>query len=322
MATLLLGLEPNALPTGQVDRLRSLLPAWDVIITKQHDHMEAVLDVIEIAAGNIPLDLVERAPRLRWFQQWWAGADWLMDCPHAVEREFVLTNVSGIHAIPISEHVLALLLAFARGLPRSFRAQGRPEWVVHTDNEGTVFELAGKTMLLLGLGAIGQRTAMAAAALGMRVLGVRRNPHIKVPEVETVVGPGSLCDILPQADFVVLTLPLTRDTKGMIGADELMRMKSNAYLVNVGRGALVDEEALVRALREGWIAGAGLDVFREEPLPQHSPLWEMQNVIITAHYSGSSPRYNERAMEIFLDNLERYLVGQALRNVVDKRLGY
>jgi len=214
------------------------------------------------------------------------------------------------------------MLAFARGLPRSFRAQGRREWVVHTDNEDTVFELAGKTMLLLGLGAIGQRTALVAAALGMRVFGVRRNPHIKVPEVEMVVGPGSLCDVLPQADFVVLTLPLTRDTRGMIGAEELMRMKPSAYLVNVGRGAIVDEQALARALREGWIAGAGLDVFEQEPLPPHSPLWEMQNVTITAHYSGSSPKYNERAMEIFLDNLQRYLVGQPLRNVVDKRLGY
>jgi len=131
-----------------------------------------------------------------------------------------------------------------------------------------------------------------------------------------------LLGLLPEADFVVLTVPLTHETQGMIGERELRAMKPTAYLVNIGRGGTVQERALIRALQEGWIAGAGLDVFETEPLPEDSPLWDMDNVIITAHYAGATPHYNERAMAIFLDNLRRYRAGEPLRNVVDKRLGY
>ena len=184
------------------------------------------------------------------------------------------------------------------------------------------FELAGKTMLLIGVGAIGERTAKVAAAMGVHVLGVRRDSARTTPYVDEMYGPDQLLSILPRADFVVLTVPLTRETRGMIGAQELQAIKPSAYVVNIGRGGTIQEGALIRALQEGWIAGAGLDVFETEPLPSDSPLWDMENVIVTAHYAGLTPHYEERAMAIFVDNLERYCAGKPMRNVVDKRVGY
>ena len=181
---------------------------------------------------------------------------------------------------------------------------------------------AGKTMLLVGVGAIGRRTAHLAAAFGMRVWGIRRNPGRAVEGVERMGDMSRLHDWLPEADFVVLTAPLTPETRHMFDEAALRRMKPTAYLVNIGRGGTVDEAALVRGLQEGWLTGAGLDVFEQEPLPADSPLWKMPNVIITAHYSGATPEYHHRAMAIFLDNLRRYVQGEELRNVVDKRLGY
>jgi phosphoglycerate dehydrogenase-like enzyme len=172
------------------------------------------------------------------------------------------------------------------------------------------------------VGEIGARTARLASALGMRVLGVRRDPSRAVPAVAEMHGNHDLLRLLPEADFVVLTVPLTRETEGMIGEAELRAMKESAYLVNIGRGGTVLEGDLARALEEGWIAGAGLDVFEEEPLPEDSPLWGMEKVIITSHYSGSTPHYDERALEIFLDNLGRYRSGRPLRNLVDKARGY
>ena len=156
----------------------------------------------------------------------------------------------------------------------------------------------------------------------MRVLGVRRNPQVDAPGVQRMIGPDRLQEFLPEVDFVVLTVPLTRETRGLIGERELRLMKPTAYVVNIGRGGTIDQYALERALRDRWIAGAGLDVFDTEPLPEDSPLWDLDNLIITAHYSGATPEYGQRAMAIFLDNLKCYQAGESLRNVVDKELGY
>ncbi len=320
MGTVLLGLGPGAVPESQLARIRSVIPRDRLLITDQPAEMEAALDEVEIIAGPVPHELVLRAPKLEWFQQWGAGADWLMRRPEALSRRFVLTNVSGIHAIPISEHILALMLAFARSLPASIRAEERHHWLDR--GEKRTFELAGGTLLLVGVGAIGARTAQLAHALGMRVLGIRRHPAETTAGVDKMAGPGELAALLSEADFVVLTVPLTRETRGLIGERELKAMRPGAYIINIGRGGTIDEAALLQALRAGRIAGAGLDVFENEPLPADSPFWDMPNVIVTAHYAGATPLYNQRALDVFIENLRRYRAGEPLDNVVDKELGY
>ena len=278
---------------------------------------------VEVALEDRPL--LPELPNLRWFQQWGAGADWLMEHPVLAKSDLIVTNVSGVHAVPISEQILAYLLAFARGLPRAVRNQTAGRWqrgAAWPETAPGLSELAGKTMLLLGVGAIGERTAKLAKGLELRVVGVRRNPERSAEFVDEMVDLNRLHDVLPDADFVVLTLPLTNDTHHLIGESELRAMKDSAILVNIGRGGLIDERALVRALQEGRLAGAGLDVFETEPLPETSPLWRMENVIVTPHTAGDTPHYDERALAIFLDNLRRYRAGEPLTHVVDKELGY
>jgi phosphoglycerate dehydrogenase-like enzyme len=319
LTTILLGLKPESLSRKQLDRIQEIQPHARLVITAEREEIEPILEEIDIAAAHFPIPWIPRAKRLRWFQQWGAGTDWLLRHPEIAEMDFTLTNASGVHSIPISEHILAFLLAFTRQLPRAFRAQSEGRW----DRDMGAFELAGKTMLLIGVGAIGKRTAQIADALGMRVIGMRRSSNASTPPgVTRMVRPDDLLNTLPEADFVVLTQPLTEETRNMIDARALERMKSSAYLINIGRGGTVDEPALIEALQNGTIAGAGLDVFAAEPLPPDSPLWKMENVIITAHYSGETPHYDERAMEIFIDNLERYTRGEPLRNQVDKQRGY
>ena len=321
MSTILVGFEPERFAESYRAQIQEIAPDMRLLVTEGREEMEAALDDIEIAACQFPRDLLLRARNLRWYQQWSAGADWLQRHPEAAELDFVLTSTSGMHEIQVTEHIFALLLALGRRIDWSVRAQMRAEWM-SWDEKRDVFELADKTMVLVGVGAIGERTAQVAAAFDMRVVGVRRNPERSSAGVETMVGPDRLLDVLPEADFVVITAPLTEETRGMIGERELRALKPTAYIVNIGRGGIIAEGALVKALQEGWIAGAGLDVFEEEPLPEDSPLWGLENVIVTAHYAGITPRYDERAMAIFLDNLRRYKAGEPLRNVVDKKLGY
>ena len=320
MNTILLGFEPNTLSADELARIQALAPDMRLLVTTDRQAIEDALATIEIAVKQFPQALMPQAPHLRWFQQWGAGADWLLDHPEVAASALMVTTGSGVHAIPISEHILAYLFAFARALPQAIRGQTQrvwqqPEW-------SRIFELAGKTMVLIGVGAIGERTALMANGLGMRVLGVRQNADVSTPGVEAMFAPEALLEVLPQADFVVITAPLTEATRGLIGEAELQAMKTTAYIVNIGRGGVIDEPALVRALQAGRLAGAGLDVFASEPLPPDSPLWAMENVIITGHYAGATPIYDERAMAIFLDNLRRYRAGEPLRNVVDKALGY
>lgn len=317
MSVALIMLDPRELDAAQVARVERLLPGWRVAVTRDAAEIAALLPEVEIVAGHVRPELVIGAPRLRWIQLWSAGADWLLHHPEAAQMDFLLTTASGVHAVPISEHIIGTLLMLARRLHHAVRAQARREWW-RPGGDG-VSELAGKTMLLVGVGAIGARTAMLASALGMRVEGVRGDPSVPADGVAAMYGQGQLAERLPHADVVVLTVPLTAATRGMIGAAELAAMKPSAYLVNIGRGATVDEAALIAALREGQIAGAALDVFEREPLPADSPLWDMEHVIITAHYSGNNPHYNERALAIFEENLRRFGAGERLNNLVDKR---
>lgn len=322
--TLLLAVDPSELPEGVDARLRAAAGGMRVLVTGERAAMEAALDDVEIAAGFAPRDLLQRMPRLRWLQLWSAGADWLPRVPELAERDdLVVTSAVGIHAVQIGEHVFALLLALVRDLPDAIRAQDAHEWRRLDGPAGAlrVRELYDRTLLVVGVGAIGARVAELGRAFGMRVIGVRRHPEHAVPGVERMVGPDALAEVVGEADAVVVTLPRTVETEGTFDEALLGRMKRGALLVNIGRGGTIDERALARALTEGRLGGAGLDVTEQEPLPADAPLWDAPNLVITSHYAGLTPRYHERAVALFLDNLRRYGAGEPLRNVVDKRLG-
>lgn len=320
MKTILIGLGSDQIAPEQIKAVEEAAPDYHVLHTQDEEKIQARIKEIEIVAGDLPRSLLPQAQNLRWMQQWGAGADWLMRHPEAADMSFVLTNASGVHAIPITEHIFAFLLSLGRGFHRAMRAQVQHEWAKIPGEE--LFELWGKTMVLVGVGAIGAQTATLAKAMGMQVIGVRRDSSQGETGVDRMVGPEQLLDVLPEADFVVITIPLTHETEGMFGERELRAMKSNAIIVNIGRGKIIEQTILIRAIQEGWIAGAGLDVTDPEPLPADSPLWELPNVIITPHYAGATPAYNERAFDIFMENLERYLADKELTNVVDKNLGY
>jgi phosphoglycerate dehydrogenase-like enzyme len=321
MAILLLVLDADILTPSQLHDIQAIVPKMECLITTDRDEIVRHLSDIEIATGRFPRDLLAKAPKLRWFQQWGgAGTDWLMRYPGIVEKDFILTNAAGAHAVPITEHIFGMLLMLTRQLHCSLRRQDRHEWKGFAQHE--LLELAGKTMLIVGVGGIGQRTATIARAFDMRVIGIRRNPEKAVPGMEAMYSLDQLREVLPEADVIVVTAPLTHETQHMIGEAELRAMKPDAILVNIGRGGTIDESALICALGEYWIAGACLDVFETEPLPEDSPLWDMDNVILTPHYSGWNPNFERRAFDIFLKNLKLYVAGEPLFNVVDKQFGY
>jgi phosphoglycerate dehydrogenase-like enzyme len=274
---------------------------------------------------EFPPELVPAAPRLRWIQSISAGIERNLSAP-VVERGIAVSNGSGIAAAGIAEHVIAAMLVLCRNLHVAIGLQREARWDRPAVMAGTgmpVRELAGSRVAVLGLGPIGATVARHAAALGATVRGMRRHPPARAEApYDAVVGPDGLDALLAWADFLVLAVPHTPETERMIGARELGLLRREAYLVNVARGSVVDEDALVDALRRGAIAGAALDVFHEEPLPAASPLWHLPNVILTPHVAGVTPRYFERALELFTDNLERYLAGRPVRNLVDPALGY
>jgi phosphoglycerate dehydrogenase-like enzyme len=283
--------------------------------------LDEILSTTEVILCNpvVPGDILDRAPRLRWMQLTSAGVDRLLDAPVVRSGQVTVTTATGIHAVPISEFVIGAVLAFAKGFPRAARSQIEHKW-----NPYLPEEVEGKTLGVLGMGAIGSRVVALARALGMRVLAMRRSVAAR-RKGETGVEflpPAELPYLLGESDYVVLAVPLTPETRGLIGEKELRAMRPSAVLVNIARGAVLDEDALVRALKEGWIAGAALDVFRQEPLPPESPLWDLPNVLLTPHVSGGTPRYMERAAGLFSQNLRRYLSGEPLRNVVHPERGY
>jgi phosphoglycerate dehydrogenase-like enzyme len=316
MTVLLVCLPEERLPEAQLAHIHAATPGMRVVRTTDRAEIEGLLDDVEIAVGSFPHDLLPRAKRLRWLQEWGAGVDWLLRHPVLAELDFTLTNASGVHAIPISEQILAYLLAFARGLPAAVRAQGRRAW--QPAKRDRLFELAGKTMLLVGVGAIGARTAEIAAALGVRVLGIRRSPGgDDPPGIEAIYGPDKLHELLPEADFVVLTVPLSRATQGMIGERELRAMKPTSYLINIGRGGTIQQPALIQALREGWIAGAGLDVFDPEPPHPDNPLLRMTNVVVTPHLASNTVQGSWRSSQSVVDQILQLIAGERPTFLID-----
>ena len=263
---------------------------------------------------------VRSNPGLRWVQATAAGAGEQLRAaaltPEELERVTV-TTASGVHAGPLAEFCMLGLLYFTRGVPRLQADQRERRWDQHP-----VAELNGETLVILGLGAIGTEVARIAKALGMRTIGVNRTGRSDSSDVDAVHRSDRLLDLLPGADAVVATLPLTDETRGMLGAQALDRMKPGAVLINVGRGAVIDEQALIQALREGKLGGAALDVFATEPLPPESPLWDLPNVLLTPHTAALSIRENERIVQLFIKNLWRYIRGEPLLNRVDPQRLY
>lgn len=253
------------------------------------------------------------APRLKWVQATSSGIGPLVKASGLDATDIAITNAAGIHAIPLAEHTLLSLLYFVKDVPARLEDQRAHVWERYSGQE-----LRGRTVLVIGLGAVGSEVARLCRAVGMRVVGVRRTP-IADPashHVDEATTPDRLHEVLPEADAVVLILPHTPETEGMIDAEALARFRPGAILVNIGRGALVVEEDLIEALRSGRLGGAALDVAAVEPLPDESPLWDLPNVFITAHSASTVDKENERLTDLFCDNLQRFLEGKPLRNLV------
>lgn len=284
--------------------------------------LQAMLLEAEILfTSRFPLDWLDRTPSLKWVQLTSAGSDYYQRSGLFDKRpDLLLTTASGVHEIPISEHIVAVILYFSRRLSIAARNQPLRKWERYKGEE-----MAGKTACLVGYGPIARRTARLLAALGMTVVCVRASIAEQQPGFESVerfYPPEELNEVLSQSDFVVLAAPRTPRTEGMIGPAQLAAMKKGAVLVNISRGALIDEQTLIMALQTESIGGAALDVFEKEPLPETSPLWDMPNVLVTPHVSGSSPYYMSRAVDIFCNNLARYLRNEPLKNLVDRERGY
>jgi phosphoglycerate dehydrogenase-like enzyme len=310
------------IPPAALSRLRAEFPAH----TFQHATTDAgCLDMIASAEvafmGQISPAQLAAAPRLRWLHSPAAGIGGML-FPAMLASPVTLTNSRGMSAETIAEHVLAVTLAFFRRLPQAFGSQAAKEWAQDAIGAAGNRTVAGSRVLIVGLGSIGRATARRFASLGAAVTGVRRAAGEPAEGVSAVHPPDALLDLLPGADVVVVSAPHTSTTRGLIGRHELAAMSRDAILVNVSRGQLVDEAALVDALRRGAIGGAALDVFRDEPLPPEHPLWTLPNVLITPHTAGFRTDHWDAAVALFADNLRRFDRGEPLLNVVDKQAGY
>jgi phosphoglycerate dehydrogenase-like enzyme len=299
-----------------MELMRQAAPNVDLrFVPRLVDGDDGLADV-EAIAGTIKATHLARAPRLKWVHSWAAGADNDL-FPEMLESPVVLTSSAGNGAIPLAEHSLLLMLMLNRDVPRWMRAQAERKWERFTHPE-----LNGLTVGIFGLGNSGSDLALKAKAFHMRVLGLRRNAERPVPGVDRMFSIDQLQPFLAESDFVVVTTPSTPETLGMFDAAAFKAMKRSAYFICISRGGIAVDDALLEALREGWIAGAGLDAHGVEPLPPDSPFWSLPNVIVTPHNGATTPATAQRSVEIFIDNLQRYVAGQPLRNIVDKSAGY
>jgi len=261
-----------------------------------------------------PRQAILDSPSLRWVSVGGSGTDHL--APWDASR-LTVTNAAGVGAPTMAQYAIAAMLQFSLGLPHFAREQRQRHW----DLSGKVGSVEGRTLVILGLGKTGQATARLAKALDMRVLGVRANPA-PTPDVDRVFAMGELHDVLAEADFLLLCLPLTAATRGLMDGQALRHLKSGAVLIDVSRGGIMRQAALIEALQSGRLAGAALDVFETEPLPPDNPLWGMANVILTPHCSSVYDGWDRRSMDMFCDNLDRWRQGLALENVIDPARGY
>lgn len=322
-----------------VTRLREISPRLHVTVLKARTADEVPTEIwakTEVLYTNRALPGVEQAPQLKWIQFHWAGVEHVIDEPILRKPDLVATTLSGAAAPQMAEYVVGMLLALGFHLPDLIAAQKRAEWPRDRWERFVPQELRNSTVGIVGYGSIGRQVARLVHAFGATVLATKRDArhpedHGYIPEglgdpsgafVHRLYPAEALRSMLKECDFVVVTVPKTPATVGLISTEELAVLKPTAYLIDVSRGGIVDHQALIQALREKKLAGAALDVFPEEPLPASSPLWKMPNVIITPHISGNTRFYDERAVELFAANLQRYLTGQPLLNRIDLERGY
>jgi phosphoglycerate dehydrogenase-like enzyme len=325
-------------PEPLIEKLAAVSPRLSFIQrpTLEPDELKGVMAEIDVLYTWNTFPDPADAPRLRWVQIHSAGADRILEEPLYTETNVLVTTVSGIHVVTMGEYVLGQMLAFAHRFPLMMADKAGATWPENRWERYLPDELRGATLGIVGYGSVGREIARLAQSFGMKILAMKYNlrelvsddytlpgtgdPHAEIPD--RLYPPAALKSFLGACDYVVLTLPLNKQTRHLIDAAALEAMKPSAVLINVSRGPVVDEKALIYALREKQIAGAGLDVFEEEPLPADSPLWTLPNVILSPHVSGYSPHYDERSAEVFAENLRRFIAGEALINQVDRDRDY
>ena len=312
-------------PAWLSERIHRDFPTVEAVQRSSYDGIEDYLcDAEVVIAWSLRPEQFKAAEKLCWIHSPAAAVHQLM-FPELIHSEVILTNSSEVHGGVVAEHVMALVFALAKRLPQAARFQLKHVWGQEALWLGhpRPREVAGATLGLVGLGGIGRRVAKSAAGVGMRVIAVREHLGKEMPEgVQQVFASTQLDDLLAQSDSVVLATPVTPRTLGLMNAARLGKMKPDAYLINVGRGPLIDEAALSEALREQEIGGAALDVFAEEPLPADSPLWDLENLFITPHTAGITEKLWDRHYAFISENLRRYLEGRPLLGVVNKKQGY
>jgi phosphoglycerate dehydrogenase-like enzyme len=307
----------NAIYRGWAARLAAELPRVRVVVAEDHQQAAAELVEADAAFGPLPEELLAVTTRLRWLQANQAAPPAGFYYPAMAAHPVVATNFREIFNDHIGAHIMAFVLSFARGFQYYIPQQTRREWAKPPEDEGVV-ALPGATMLVVGLGGIGAEAARLASAFGMVVLATDIRRTEAPPGVAELHRPEALDALLPRADFVVLTVPHTPATEGFFDRAKFRRMKRSAFFINIGRGMTTRLDDLVAALRAGEIAGAGLDVYEQEPLPAEHPLWTLPGVLMTPHMAGYGPHLNERRYAILRDNCRAMLEGGTLRNVVDK----
>jgi D-2-hydroxyacid dehydrogenase (NADP+) len=299
-------------------------PQMHVVHLPDYDRLPQELPDTDIFIGAmLRPEQFKLAKKLKWIHSTAAGVSQLM-YPELHNSGVILTNPSGIFSPPMAEHTMGLMIALARNFPDSVRYQGRAQWAQNevSSQPGPLTELNGQLLLIVGYGSIGRELARRARAFDMRVWGVNRSGKGDATQVEKILPVAQLDDALPQADYAVIAAPDTHETQHLIGPAQIAKMKRGARLINVGRGSLLDEAALIRALETGALSGAALDVTATEPLPSDSPLWKAPNLFITPHTSGVSDRLWQKETDLLMDLLERWFAGRELFNVVDVRRGY
>ena len=311
-------------PVWFMERLRTEYPQVKVVYSSSKRSDENALHGADILIGwSLPPEQLRAATNLRWIYSITAAIDQFL-YPELAASDIAISNAGRVHGPVVAEHAIAMVFALAKHLPSAVRYQERRTWAMEAiwNEHPRPVEIRGATMTVIGLGSIGSEVAAMAAALKMRVIGVREHPERGADGAHEVMGYDALDDGIKRSDFVVLAAPLTLCTRNMIDSRRLNLFKPTAFLVNVSRGALVDETALVKALRDLRFAGAALDVFAEEPLPRRSPLWKMPQVLITPHTAFLTANVWERHYTAFTGNLNRYLAGQLLEGTIDKKAGY